>query len=257
MRKRFAIVPLLALIIVCFSSCSMSIEKRRYRPGYHVDMVKRDVPKKPFSKPIDLVKKPDLKPIEIKYTDSSQIHIPALSRLNERKIPSISHDAVTRNKKLPDVIKKSKIYDGGCDIIYFKNGTILQVTNIKVVERKLYYTKCGDNTSLAVPIDISTIQSVHLANGDELVPNKTARNLVKAHGKNSPKGRVGLAILMGVLGLVSIGLSFLFFYAVVGSGSTIVLILLSYVFGYAFGVIFAVAALILIVMAFVTGFRKQ
>lgn len=254
MKNKLIYILLTAFAMVYFSSCSMSIEKRRYRPGYHIDLVKSNQPKIKREMDFNLVKSTELRPLLIKIVEAkSGIQIP------KHEVISNNDIAISRSKKLPYVIKKSNIYDEGCDIVYLKNGKTLQVTSVRVVERKLYYNNCGDNTTKVVPINIKTIKTIRLANGDEMDPNKDYTNLLKSNKKELREkergsGRVVGTILMAVFGAVGIGIAVLFFLlaaSMIGWSGIILAVVLYFLAG-----LFALGAIVLIAMAFVTGLRK-
>lgn len=193
---------------------------------------------------------------DISQKDSKYSNVVGNSQSTLRLLPQ------NRNRILEKVLANSSLYDNGCDTIYFRNGKTMLVKDVRVVEDKLYYNNCGGSNSRIKPINVNTIKSVHLANGNVLNPKKDYQELVKGNKRKPSEkgksiGRVAVAIILGVFGLILIGLSILLLLAVSSGGGNIVSAFLAIVFGYAFGVILAIGALVLIIMAFVIGFRKQ
>lgn len=106
--KRTFIIGIIICFVGSFFSCSMTFEKRRYRPGYHVDMVKVNhrANEANGKHSASLVNKSNLKPVIIESEINSSK--PNLLSINQASKRDSNHKINSKQGSNPKFIPKKK-----------------------------------------------------------------------------------------------------------------------------------------------------
>lgn len=208
-RKSFASFILLAIVIVFFSSCSLHLEKRRYNPGYHVELLKpnKNVPssKQKKESPIQLVKN---KFVPLQLDNDS---IPTL-KISDQPI-------IQKTKKQhirPALLNKKHVLDNdSCDVVYMVTGERINAIVIEIGEDYVHYKKCDDPKGRLYTVKTKTIDNITLRNGEYFIP-KDRVVIDKDKEKRKSNTLFVLSIIGGAIALISLLLSFFIYpYSVV------------------------------------------
>ncbi len=199
----------LFFISIGLFSCSMTIEKRHYRKGYHVDMVKNNNRKKSVVKEEDQVK--------IFNAETEKLETNVSFEPQEQTIPKVSTSQdknihlSTKKKATPtiqDRIKRSRV---DCDVIRLRDGTIIEAVIDNIGETTVTYRKCNYTSGPLYSVSVLKIDVIELGNGDFFRPktdNIYSLNNRPSHQSNGI-GEMVTGILAFIFALFAFVMSFL------------------------------------------------
>jgi hypothetical protein len=247
-------IPVIIIFFCLLQSCNIYIEKRRYNPGHHVEVIKKH--------PLNVYGA--VKNIQL-YNDSSELQKADLTNINSKAINATERKTQIEIKKnLPEHFLK--LGGDDCDVAYLKNGKTILCTYIQITDVIFTYKECGGKTTNIQSIDLEKLDFVVLNTQDTVYPKDKIFEWEKEHGKTDAKTRkqllrrgvssskAGSSILytiFGILGLLA-GVPLLI-WAITSLGL--------WIFVGGFFIIFFAAALIiggvlLIILAIVNAARK-
>jgi hypothetical protein len=200
---------LLAAIVLICSSCSVTFEKRRYRPGYHIETFhtqKKRHTVDHFSTekwtPEDVVIKdgpnPDHK--DSLKEGASFNKVSAENNETEIKPHSSSH-----KKSSPTVIDHHPNQE--CDLLVLKEGTQIEVIVIEITETEVKYRKCNYPDGPVYVISNSKVDVINFKNGDFYRPNPED---VTKEPNNDVPGYLMASLIIAILSIFSATLGFIF-----------------------------------------------
>lgn len=220
-------------------SCSISIEKRHYLKGYHIDVVKNNKKKRVVENPVDHVKVFDG---EIQKSETvinawpKQLLVPTVNSFHNDSISKRS-DHLTTKKSSLNIKKLVHRKKSDCDLIILKDGTQIEVLIENIGEVELTYKKCNFIDGPLYSLNINKIEVVQLRNGDFFRP-KSDSNTSNVSDKTT-NGRSGIGEM--VLGILAI---FFAIFATIMSFFTYPAASLAWAFG-TFGFILGIIGTIL------------
>lgn len=197
------ILPLVILLSLIFSSCSLSFEKRHYRKGYHVDMVGNN--KKSHTTAESANNKSE--PIQLNKAETTVLIKDPAVDLKLKKIEKVNQPknntqlkSSTKSKFIPQL----KLAD--CDVITLKNGEEIEALIVKISDTEIEYKKCNNKEGPSYIVKSSDVLLIKLKNGENYIPkessntNTTSTNTSKS-GDDSPVVNI-LSIAFAVLGFI-------------------------------------------------------
>jgi hypothetical protein len=192
-------IYLTVLFLFLLSSCSISMEKRRYRPGYHVEVVQH--PSRNLSKPTETNNK-DFKTYEI-------------TNVPDEKIESVTEFEPTSNTEHPISVpvkqlkkrEKKKLDMDSCDVIFTAVGERIQARIVEITDEYVHYKRCDDPKGRLYSLKTKMIDNITLRNGDLFVPPN--RVIVdKEHERKKSQTLFVLSIVSLAVAFVSFVFSF-------------------------------------------------
>lgn len=235
-------------------SCSIHMEKRRYNPGYHVEVIKKH--------PTDV--RPVVQKKETLHQEQNLRSEIVTKNDTQPILPEQENESVETKELIPFHLTKR----GGdeCDIAYLKNGKTIKCTYIQITDVIFTYKICGGKTTDVKSIDMRKIDFIVLNKGDTIYPENKAYEWKKEHGETDAKTRkqllkrgggaskVGTSVLYAIFGILAIGAGVpLLFWAITNLGLWI------FVGGF-FLIILAVAMIIggvaLIILSIINAIRR-
>jgi hypothetical protein len=187
---------LVLLIALSITSCSLHIEKRRYRKGYYIEMgtysPKREMPSVQSESPAEMVKvEPTLwqpnKTIDLK--DSIRKENTGVS--HREKTVTHSKGSVQGFKS---IIKKAD----HCDIITFTDGTQMEIVVEEISETEIKYKKCNFTDGPSYRVSKSNVKRIDMYNGQVYRPEDTKGKT----GNGGINGQIITSLVLGILAFI-------------------------------------------------------
>lgn len=206
MKVFFKINSILAsLLITMFfvmSSCNVHFEKRRYRPGYHVEVVRSSKDSKMVETDRS-VKTSGNHLVSIKTSkDPIQINKIVLPVNTQKGLPKKE----TVRTKLNPPNKKIK-YQDSCDVLFLSDGERLNVLVIEVGEDYVHYKMCDDPKGRLHTVKTKMIDNITFRNGEYFIPkDRVAVDKDKERAKSNTL--FIMAIIAASVALIAFVLSF-------------------------------------------------
>lgn len=227
----------LVLFSMIFHSCT--VEKRLYTKGYHVSKKQHLV-----------VDKAQNTPNKVEHNNVSIVPATTSTVSLEK-----SYSPFTLNKLL---------VQGDCDVIYFKDGSQVDVRITMISDSEIQYKKCTTNDEILFSTSMENVLMVEYMNGDKFIPkkeygvkDKDEKNVVvKTYTNNSltydgSKKDHPLAIaslILGAIGLAFAIIGLLFGYLTTFAGAFLFLYL---------GLLLAVAGMVMGIISLIQIKKKQ
>ncbi len=190
------LLSLIFLLLISATSCSLHIEKRRYRQGYHVEVsysnkLKQENPNRIQESNIETVNnQPDLPAInkspEVK---DSLIQIATKPVINKKKV-------VVHHKKKPTILSIKKRGDR-CDIITFTDGTQAEILVEEISETEIKYKKCNYKDGPSYRISKWKVKQIAMYNGELYIPQPT-----KKSSNGAINGQIITSLVLGIIALI-------------------------------------------------------
>jgi hypothetical protein len=192
----FILTGMVLAIVFFATSCSLHIEKRRYRKGYYIEMgsylPKGQIPSVQPVSSAELVKlaptpfQPN-KTIEIKDSITKE-NIP----MNNRK-KTVIHS----KRSIPDFKPSIKKADH-CDIITFTDGTQLEIVVEEISETEIKYKKCNFTDGPSYRVSKSNVKRIDMYNGQVYRPEDTKGKT----GNGGVNGQIITSLVLGILAFI-------------------------------------------------------
>jgi hypothetical protein len=163
------ILPLVILLSLILSSCSLTFEKRHYRKGYHTDIVanhKRQV------RPTESVR------INSQIVQVNQAETPVIIKdpTVDVNLQTIEKVNFTKNNTQVKTTTKSKFIPNlklaDCDVITLKNGEEIEALIVKISDTEIEYKKCNNKEGPSYIVKSSDVLLIKLKNGENYVPKE-------------------------------------------------------------------------------------
>lgn len=204
--------------VVLFTSCSMSFEKRLYRKGYHVEVIKNKSrhggTHSSFSRESSVVVLPhqnlpvvrndqptSLKPESDVFiaTNTTRPNISIKPKINKRSVVKLN------TKKLSN--------GSDCDEITLKDGMKIEAVIVSIGETEIVYKKCNFTDGPSYILSTTQVDIIHLRNGDYYKPKgygnmNTNTNVKSGNGV----GELVIGILACFFALFAFAMSFFVSY---------------------------------------------
>lgn len=104
MNKKIISTVVIVSMVFCFSSCSITFEKRRYRQGYHVEIVKNHHRSSVIHKKDSvLVKKNEITPVALYEEMNAIIHAPVYFSTKKNNLLEKNKEAKIMKPKSPSI----------------------------------------------------------------------------------------------------------------------------------------------------------
>jgi hypothetical protein len=225
----------LITLTVVLSTMSCSIEKRHYRNGFSVNW-------------------------NTKQTGTSK-------STHQQTAAIVDRDTIVADIVAPTQVvenKKEIIIKDSCDIIEMKNGNTVRAKVLEINTETVKYKNCGDNDGPDRIVEKDKIESITYSNGkkEDAREFRVNKKEVKEGAKNQPgaeaiisdikttdaRRNAKTSIILGALAVVLLLAGAGLIYAASVSGDIAVVI-----FGIIFGFVLGIAAIVLGVIAIVTG----
>jgi hypothetical protein len=153
------------LIALLLMSCSISVEKRRYRPGYHVEV---NSPKK--MEQANRLEKNQV----VKTSDPSvPMEIVVIPQRTENKYevePTPISQKETRPKNSSTKLKYVNPLLDSCDVIFTAVGERIEARIIEIGDEYVHYKRCDDPKGRLYSIQTKMIDNITLRNGELFIP---------------------------------------------------------------------------------------
>jgi hypothetical protein len=210
-KSLFSLIGL-TILIAGLNSCSLTFEKRHYRKGYHIEVVKNnphriitgDHPTDEVVNFIELEKKQEEKPENPQSTEIKENEIKVEHRSPRQHLPAIHKKSVI---KLPS----KKIKRGSeCDVITLKDGAQIDAIIVNIGEDVIAYKKCNFESGPLYTISTGSVEMIYLRNGDYYKP-KANMNTSNTKGNSNGVGEMIVSILAFVFSLFAFVMCFLGF----------------------------------------------
>ncbi len=212
-RTPHKIFSVFLLIMVSFSffSCSLTIEKRRYRPGYHIETshAKRD-----HHHRSDLIKKNKLETAILSVPASPQVTTDSLKDdllITEKMTEKSGHGTVRKEsiqRNSLSVDKKNALDAEECDLLVLKDGTQIEVLVSEITDTEIKYKKCNNPDGPTYVVSSSRVDVIHLKNGDFYRPNPSTNS--DQRPVSDQGGFVVAILVVTILAVFSATLAFIF-----------------------------------------------
>lgn len=217
--KNQPFIFLLVLLILLLSSCAISMEKRRYRPGYHVETVSLKQSSQ-IHRGKEMKSEPTL--AELPSIENSSTPEVKNERKEIREMPSNPE-----TKCIEPVIElkereKNKRDGDSCDVIFTAAGKRIQAKVIEITEKYVNYKLCDDPKGRLFSVKTKEIDNITLRNGELFVPKD--RVIVDKEALRKKSQTLLVASIIG-LSVAFIGFVFSFFIAPFGTLAVVFLIL--------------------------------
>src|SRR5688572_27050996 len=165
--KNQPIIFLLALLVLLLSSCAISMEKRRYRPGYHVETVSLNKSSQ-MHRGREMGTEPAL--AELPCLESS-----STPEVKNEKKEILEMPSKPETKCIEPVIglkerEKKKRDADSCDVIFTAAGKRIQAKVIEITEKYVNYKLCDDPKGRLFSVKTKEIDNITLRNGELFVP---------------------------------------------------------------------------------------
>jgi hypothetical protein len=203
-------------LLIGFSSCSMTFEKRHYRKGYHIEMVKtqyqntgstdqRSVQLLKVEAPVVKLRPNGQQTKESKLT-GDEIH-------GSKNIHTERYRPVINTKNIKKISSGKINPNADCDVITLKDGTQIDAMIENIGEDYITYRKCNFESGPSYTLSMNKVEMIHLRNGDYYKPkaNLTTNNSKSNAGKGNGMGELVIGILAVVFSLFALIMSFLTF----------------------------------------------
>lgn len=202
--KNFTTLWLFVFITSLFTSCTMSFQKRRYRPGYHIEVhnnhSKENISTHSAEPKINLNTN---NAVLVKHSKEAGVLKRDLDKIEvveeQKSNPSISQKKVRENKK--------RELDS-CDIIFMATGERIQAKVYEITDEFIHYKKCDDPKGRLYTIKSKLVDNITLRNGELYVPPS---RIIIDKEKERKKSGVLLGLAIGSLSLAVIAFIFSFF----------------------------------------------
>lgn len=210
MKKTFARsiskMPIYLLVIIiiglCFSSCSLHFEKRKYRKGYYIETSKNRnqdkstnttqhirVNKYSNEEVIIIPTKQSIHVIDTINNISPIIHLTQKTNFTKNEIPKKPQKAF-----ISKITKKSE-----CDILHLMDGTTLEISVIQINDKEVAYKKCNFLDGPTYKTSILKVKDIELKNGEVYKPDpKTIKQQKENNHAEVSGGMVAGMIIAGI-----------------------------------------------------------
>ncbi len=242
---------LLLISLMLLSSCSISFDKRRYRPGYHIEMVSK---KRSFEYHVQKERRKDRKDTISTFAVSTIEHSANVDldiRNDEWQEQRTNHSKEEKKNKKPKQVLSSlditqQHLDEECDEIRLVNGKIIRATGIEIRGGTLTYKNCGDNQAEPTPITLNRIRDIKLKNGSVIDPYKEYRMMYEpSEHEKGRRTRGAMAWVFGGIAIVVLAAGLALCLSSIGGGWGGILLLLIGIILLAIGVVLGIIGIIL------------
>jgi len=203
MRKNISIVILLGFVGL-LTSCSVTFEKRRYRPGYHVEVRKNNQREyqTSLSSPNRIVDKNNLEPVTIKFNEEKPV---VKNNFEDIKVSNDETNSSPVNQKSIRENKKREL--DSCDVIFTSAGQRIQAKVHEITNEYIHYKRCDDPKGRLYSIKSKLVDNITLGNGELYVP---PNRVIVDKEKERKKSEVlmGLSIASLSIGIIAFIFSF-------------------------------------------------
>ncbi len=211
--NRLILGAFLLILVVGLSSCSVSFEKRKYRPGYHMDIVHHRMKNRTIQK-LNTTGN-ELPSENVVILKGSQC-IPAHDSVDpsDPVITSSSSEPKTRYQDRASFLNEHKVETdpppAECDVIVMINGYQIQALIVEISETEVKYRKCGEPEGPIYYLSLDNVLNILLKNGDTFAPKPNKP--IKEHKPVTKKYiSAGFIISIIALSLALIGFMLSFF----------------------------------------------
>ena len=193
------------LLLLTMSACSVHIEKRRYRPGYHIDLVKNKQPHSTFAR---------LKSTPVLSTSCTiqNIHAPVKDSVTSSVFPVIPVHQKLPVHVVPAKTSRTVLSDiDACDTIVLTDQTRIIGRIVSMSNDQVRYRKCNDVDEPNAPvfvISMEIVAEVHKGNGNSFKPYRTQPKQGKLSIPNKGQTAFVMAIVALAIALVCFTMSF-------------------------------------------------
>ncbi len=217
--KNQPFIFLLALLLLLLSSCAISMEKRRYRPGYHVETVSlKQSPQKHKASHMET----ELTLAEFPSMENSSATEVKNEKKEMQEMPSKPETkCIAPVIELKEREKKKRDADS-CDVIFTAAGKRIQANVIEITEKYVNYKLCDDPKGRLFTVKTKEIDNITLRNGELFVPKD--RVIVDKEALRKKSNTLLIASVIG-LSVAFIGFVFSFFIVPFGTLAVVFLIL--------------------------------
>ncbi len=225
----------LIAIATLLSITSCSIEKRHYRNGFNINW------------------------------NTKQVATSSVAR--QQSASSANRDTIAATIVAPKAVvenKKQTIIKDSCDVIEMKNGNTVRAKVLEINSETVKYKNCGEMDGPDRVVEKDKIAGITYSSGkkenpkefktikkEETVPQKNEPSVEKVVSDIKEKDAKKTAVTALVLGIIAVVILLAgtgIVYALVASSD-----IAGIIFGVIFGVVFGIAAIVLGVMAVVSG----
>jgi hypothetical protein len=201
LSNRFFSILWLFIVIAGLNSCSLSFEKRHYRKGYHIEVVKNN-PHRIVTNQYPSEQAVNITPPEKNRQISSEQS--KKHELNDSKVNVVPHSP---KRKMPVIDKKSVVKissekikrSSDCDVITLKDGAQIDAMIINIGEDVIAYKKCNFESGPVYTISTGTVDIIHLRNGDYYKPKG---NVINTNTRTNGNGNGVGEMIVSILGFV-------------------------------------------------------
>jgi hypothetical protein len=182
------ILPLIILLSLILSSCSLTFEKRHYRKGYHTDIVANHK-RQARSTESDRINSQIVQVNQAKTTllvkdPTVDVNLQTIEKVNLTK-NNTQVKTTTKSKFIPNL----KLAD--CDVITLKNGEEIEAVIVKISDNEIEYKKCNNKEGPSYIVKSSEVLLIKLKNGENYIPKEssntnTSSNQSSKSGGDSP-----------------------------------------------------------------------
>lgn len=205
----FLIIVLLSMVT---SSCSISFEKRRYRPGYHVEVSKNY---KRQSSPNDKVhiNMVHNEPV-LEVREQPKLLIKQVKEIHVSPQVISTHKDSAKSVPVKDhfKIRKKIVKKEDCDLLVMKDGVSLEVIVIEISETEIKYKKCNNPDGPTYIVPSSKVEVIHLKNGDYYRPNPDAVQAKSEGERDRMNEYLTATMVMAIINIASTLLGFIFVF---------------------------------------------
>lgn len=214
--KRFSDIKFIAILLFLFaftaSSCSISFEKRRYRPGYHVEVSKK------YKRTIE--GREDAHVNSVKNET-----VPVIVKRPKLIIEKVQNVHIVSNKVSPDMDsvkmhpienrikgRKHSIKKDGCDLLVMTDGVSMEVIVLEISETEIKYKKCNNPDGPTYIVPCEKVEVIHLKNGDYYRPNPDAVQVKEDDKRDRMNEYLTATMVMAIINIASTLLGFIFVF---------------------------------------------
>jgi hypothetical protein len=198
--------------IICFlvvlTSCSISMEKRKYRPGYHIEIVKNQP--RTITKPVGL---PQTDLESTKHDREVQSESTSIEE-EPKEIKSKGEIPVLFSKNEMTKREKKKRGMDSCDVIFTVMGERIQARIIEITDDYVHYKRCDDPKGRLFSLKTKMIDNITLRNGELYIPPN--RVIVD---KEHERKKSQTLFVMSIVSLVVAFISFVFSFFITPFGT--------------------------------------